>query len=510
MKEKEIASKLSFAYSILVKSGRTKEYYNINNEIAEYPSHSVDTKVNLCKHFLALTELDSFKKVAATISYDFIINILIGIQSSNKIFSIAEFSEWVIEYFPKNKVEVLVQGYSFAGHHSKNVKLLEHINDFDIFNFNTLNNLAKSSLECNCSDLSELTLEHILKYKPNDEFSLYNLAILKENQGLFNISKKIHYQNFDKNASVYSFSRLLNSEKKSNLKSLIKQYETFCLDEYTNEELIDLNFSLGFAHDRLGLYKEALEKYHKANKLARKSIESLNLQYFLELQLNIPFELKNDEKPIFICGMHRSGSTLLEQVLSSHSRFSNGGEVTFFSEKVVKYCLLGIKEAAEVAELYKSKFTNMNTVINKLPDNFIYIGLIKALFPNAKFIITKRNIDDNCISLYFQNMSAKYNYSTCLSELKDFYISHEKVTGVWREEFPNDVCFFQYEKFIEQPNQELAKLCNFLNINFEEEMLEFYKLKNNVRTASYNQIRSKLNRNSVNRFENYKRYLKNY
>lgn len=508
MNESEITSKLQQGYSLLLKEGRSQAYLNIHNDIVTYSGHTEQTKVKLCTHFLALQDILFFKQMASQLPSMTIANILAQYKGNPN----EEFREklmgWVHQTLPGTLTEKLIINYHNAGLNHFAIELVKLIKQFSNYATETLFTFASSALNAAEASLAREILQTILARSPSNEFALYNLAILHEDLGQFEESKALHHKNFTLNQSVYSYSRLLNTESKDKLIELLSEVEPVQSKQLTKAEEIDLNFSLGFAYDRIGNYEAAIGRFNKANELARVNAKPIDLQLLQEKQGKLNFKLDNSESPIFICGMHRSGSTLLEQVIASHSAFQNGGEIPFFSEKVLDYCLQGADKAKEIATLYKNKFPDLHRVSNKLPDNFIYIGLIKALFPKAKFIITQRNKEDNCISLYFQNMSEQYNYSTCLNEIQSFYDTHQQIVSEWKLQFHDDVYLFKYEDFIDNPQHELKMLCEFLNVDFEAEMLEFYKLKNNVRTASFHQVRTKLNKNSINRFENYKQFIK--
>jgi hypothetical protein len=147
-------------------------------------------------------------------------------------------------------------------------------------------------------------------------------------------------------------------------------------------------------------------------------------------------------------------------------------------------------------------------VTDKLPHNFLYIGAIKNIFPNAKIIHIKRNKEDNCLSIYSKlflgDMPWNYNWNNILK----YYDLYEDLMGFWNNNFTDFIYNIEYENLVKDPHDYIDKLLNFCDLDFEEQCLEFdIKNKRPVYTASFLQVREKIYTSSINKWEYYKDFL---
>lgn len=292
---------------------------------------------------------------------------------------------------------------------------------------------------------------------------------------------------------------------------------------------ININFALGKALDDCGEYNSAFRYFERANLLTQKittSYDPIAHERFVE-QIRQVFDNEiiesfsdiSDAEPIFICGMFRSGSTLVEQILAAHPQLTAGGEREFFirlvesslapfpsavlSTEVEKF-----KKIAQdyLAELSKS-FPEAKHVIDKRPENFLFVGLIKILFPKARFIYTQRNILDNCLSVYFLRLGNRMNYSLDLSNTAHYYKMQAQLMGFWQNKFHDSIHIVNYDELVKCPTEEMKRLISFLNLDWNESCLNFHQVKNKVKTASVWQVRKPLYSSSSGRWKNYKKFI---
>ncbi|MEI8647908.1 sulfotransferase [Paraglaciecola sp. Hal342] len=174
-----------------------------------------------------------------------------------------------------------------------------------------------------------------------------------------------------------------------------------------------------------------------------------------------------------------------------------GDDITRFS----------VRELQEISKEYRQlvvdTFGENCLVIDKRPDNFKYIGLIKAVFPNAKIICTDRDPLDICISIYFQQLDSSLNYSTELRHIAHYYLEYKKILQHWKNILPDDIYVADYERLVDNPKEVCSELFAHFNLEWCEEYLNFYKTKKLVKTASIWQVRRPLQR-GVARSEKYK------
>ena len=303
-------------------------------------------------------------------------------------------------------------------------------------------------------------------------------------------------------------------------------------------------FALHNSYKKLKDYKTAGEYLILGNKFAdtwikpdlkneRKFFDEIkklfSKKFIEEKKLSQNLVKENKVSPIFILGMPRSGTTLCEQIIASHSEVTGAGELphlTRISELKSAYNLdannlnefiksvteANEDELAKKAENYLNivkKLSNGSSfVTDKMPHHFVLLGYIKIIFPDAKIIYCKRNPIDNCFSIYahkFIDMAHGYSYNQEI--LGRYYKMHCDLMDHWFSIFENEIFTLDHEKLIE--NQELTSkdLINYCGLKWEESCLEFYKTKRQVQTASNEQVREPINKRSVAAWEKYADFL---
>ncbi|PPR46015.1 MAG: hypothetical protein CFH18_00409 [Alphaproteobacteria bacterium MarineAlpha5_Bin8] len=373
-----------------------------------------------------------------------------------------------------------------------------------------------------------------LKYKPNLDIARNNLGLINLSKGNINEAKhdfskaiKINTHNFmaHYNLSIITDYSTKNLHEKE-LLNLIKSSKN-------NNELLHLSFAVAKLYKDKKDYKKSFKYYKSANSIKRKTFDySLNEDKikFKNIENTLSLELFNrikgfgfdKKKTIFIVGMPRSGTSLIEQVLSSHTKVYGAGEVNFFDEILSKYFLNKKKlldsKLIKKENLYKAgkeyikkieSFANSKKIlINKLPLNFRWMGLIKLVLPNSIIIHCKRNPMDTCLSIFEQNFLIKGNeYTFNLDEIGHFYKLYEDSISHWKKLLINDFYEIQYEKLVNNQKEETKKLLKFCSLKWENKCINFYKNKSIVRTASVQQVRKKIYTSSVNKAEIYKSEL---
>lgn len=230
--------------------------------------------------------------------------------------------------------------------------------------------------------------------------------------------------------------------------------------------------------------------------------------------------------PIFIVGMPRSGTTLTEQIVASHSQVQPGGELMFMSliskdlgqtwedrgetapgdDATVANDLN--QGAANYAESTANLWKGSPHMTDKLPMNFMYIGIIHFLFPKAKIIYCRRNPAATCFS-NLQNLFGAVNvqYSYDLKELGQFYKLHERIMAHWNKVLPGRILTVDYEKMVEDHENQVHRLLEFCGLEFEPACLDFHTLKRPVATASFAQVRKPIYKGSLDHWKNYEPYL---
>jgi tetratricopeptide (TPR) repeat protein len=277
-----------------------------------------------------------------------------------------------------------------------------------------------------------------------------------------------------------------------------------------------LGFALGHLLDTRARYAEAFVAYCEANKASRASVapqigtydrqrqESLVANLIRAPFVPLPGEATKTHQrrpqPVFICGMFRAGSTLTEQLLASHPDVGAGGELAFFPQLAAREfapfpdALPHVpRERLESArEAYLSMlatlFPGKAWVVDKRPDNFLYLGLIKTLFPWAKIIHTVRAPLDNCLSIFFLHLDPSMSYALDLMDIGHYYGQYRRLMAHWQKLFGADIVEFDYDAFVHAPAESGARLFETLNLQWDDRYLE-RPAGRVVRTASVWQVR---------------------
>ncbi|MGH8031715.1 MAG: tetratricopeptide repeat-containing sulfotransferase family protein [Luteimonas sp.] len=298
----------------------------------------------------------------------------------------------------------------------------------------------------------------------------------------------------------------------------------------------NLLFALGQAYDRLGQFDLAFDAFAKANRwLLRQSGRHYNriratqrtetlIEAFETASTSQSVALVDaGVRPVFICGMFRSGSTLVEQVLATHPQVTAGGELDYLKRLAAGPLApfpasMSVADAALQAKLaddYRAHLLRLfpeaassTYITDKRPDNFVLIGLIKRLFPAARIIHTIRNPLDNGMSIFMQHLNPQVaGYSCDLGEIGHYYGQYRRLMAHWKTIYANSIYDFDYDAFVTDPKPALERLFDFLELPWDDRCLEFHRLGNTVKTASYWQVRQPLYSNASGRWRNYDAHL---
>jgi tetratricopeptide (TPR) repeat protein len=303
-----------------------------------------------------------------------------------------------------------------------------------------------------------------------------------------------------------------------------------------------LLFAIGMAHEKTGDHDKAFARIREANGLERKTIhynpdeqsrfiqqvrQVFNPGFFLTRKSHgLPTRM-----PIFVVGPPRSGTSLVEQILSSHSRVHGAGElgliphiartITALSrhrEKGIAYpegCMTATRsEIQRMAEYYLTMVKQYNRqalhVIDKLPHNFMHLGLIHLLFPRALIINCRRDPRDVAISNYFiqfQNKDGGMAFAYDLKDIGRLLCDYHHIMKHWHQVMPGRIFDIQYEKLVENPESNIRELLEFCGLKWEDSVLNHQANKRNVRTASLWQVRQPIYTSSSHRWERYASHL---
>jgi len=302
---------------------------------------------------------------------------------------------------------------------------------------------------------------------------------------------------------------------------------------------IGLNFALASLCDQRGEYEKAFRHCKQANDLKAEDqafddeglarhVDALIATFdgaFFAARRGIG---ASSERPIFVLGMPRSGSTLIEQILASHPEVRGAGEIAASNAmvegltrlpKVVAAgkaypeaaALLDREEAQALAERYLEAVGEAagekRRVTDKMPGNFIRLGLIALLLPRGHVIHCMRDPFDTCLSCYFQNFQEPLPFTTDLLRLGKYYREYERLMAHWRAVLPKPMLEVPYEALVAEPEPWCRRLLEFCGLPWDERVLRFFATERQVRTASFWQVRQPIYASSVGRWRHYRAQL---
>ena len=398
-------------------------------------------------------------------------------------------------------------------------------------NISVLNNIGICYENLNNFKKSEQTFLSVLNLNKNYIPAISNLGNLYRSVGDFKNAMIFYELAVSKKEDLYSNHRQISTIKKykdvddPHILQMIKLDKKKSEDEQKSELL----FALTKAHEDLGDIEKSKQYLLTANKFARKNIlynEKHTLDQFSTIKkifsANNHFKkssIQTNQVPIFIIGMPRSGTTLVEQIISSHNEVYSGGEMFYLQKQIKKFFPQKTndgfyeqvtknlnKYCNEIGQNYTkdlSKLTSKKYVTDKLPFNFLFVGFIKYSLPASKIIHVKRNAMDNCFSIfknYFPLQEIGFVYDQ--KELANYYNNYFEMMLFWKKLFP-DIYEINYEDLTKNQVEETKKLISYCNLEWDENCLEFYKNKTMVKTLSTSQVRQKIYNTSVSSWKKF-------
>ena len=380
-------------------------------------------------------------------------------------------------------------------------------------NSDNLKNLGTSYRDAGKIEKSYECFVKALEYRPDDESIFFNISASK-----LNIP--------DKNI-LTSFEKALNSKK--NL-------------DYNQKT--GIGFSLYNSYRKLKNYKKSGEFLVVGNnhadewiksdfKKEKKLIDALKVFFTKDLikkkSVKVNLEKRLNISPILIVGMPRSGTTLCERILFSHSQVAGGGELPYLTRASGAMGLYNINDEQidyfkklmtesnidyfeKKAEYYLNKLKKISTehpyITDKMPHNFVLIGFIKMILPKAKIIYCKRNPMDNCFSLYAHKF-VDQNHGYCYNQevLGKYYNLHTELMDHWLTIFKKEIFVLEHENLLDNQEKVSREIIDYCDLDWENECLEFYKTEGQVQTASNEQVREPINKKSVAAWKKYEEFL---
>lgn len=292
-----------------------------------------------------------------------------------------------------------------------------------------------------------------------------------------------------------------------------------------------LRFAMGKYFDDLGAFSRAFEQYKRANELYRRTVapydraartkfvDDMARVYSRERLGQHGAGASESTRPVFVTGMPRSGTSLVEQIIASHPDAAGAGELEFWSEAATRHApkvrsdLPDVATAKQLANAYLKLITKYSAdakkVVDKSTFNSNHLGLIHAVFPGSRIIYLRRNPIDVCLSCHFQDFATAMSWTMDLADLAHYYREHHRLMEHWRSALPEGTLLdVPYAELVADPETWTRKIIDFVGLPWDPRCLEFHQTKRAVATASHWQVRQKIYSSSVGRWKNYQKFIR--
>ncbi len=438
----------------------------------------------------------------------------------------------ITQDFPKHKYAWFVLGAVLraTGRYSEAVDANKVVVKLSPQDAATHNNLGVTLMELGRLKEAEASYNQAIKLKPIYAEAHYNLGVTLKGLGRLDESLTSLNKAIELKSDYAEAHRTLTSIKKFDTQDeqYSKMYELYLSEEISEEQRCHINFGLAKAYEDLRNFEQAFTHYGKGNEIRKKLLNydiKNDIELFRKIKSNNPQIAQNSlvsEKfpknliPIFIVGMPRSGTTLVEQIISSHSKVTGAGELPYvaqFGAAIASgFSQINYKALLDFRNNYLKKLRDVSNgnliVTDKMPQNFRYIGLLAAVFPEAKIIHVKRNPAAVCWANYKQYFESKsIGYCYAIDDVISYYKLYQNLMEFWTNTLSNRIYKLDYEQLTVNQESETRQLIDYLDLYWDEKCLSPQNNTRGVATASNLQIRKEVYRGSSDQWKKYQPFL---
>jgi len=381
-------------------------------------------------------------------------------------------------------------------------------------------------------------LEIIFKKEPNNIPIIINLANAYIECGNFDLAlkfTKLASKHSPENLGIdFTLSNLIDySENENHQKIMLEKSEN---SSFKEEDKIPLYFALGKSFNDQKNYSKSFYYYSLGNKIKNSTLENYSLEieeiykskikeFFSNFNFNQIVRKKLfNKKIIFIVGLPRSGTSLAHQILASHSSVKGFGESDilngFFNAKILDKEFINnlnrnnalnhdfISEISNYIGSNYEKNSDKKIILDKSPFNFFWLGFIKIMFPNSKIILTTRDTEDTCLSIYkslFGKRGVLWSYNK--NNIINFVKIYNYLIDLWLAKMPSYIYKLNYEFLVQDQKNEIKKLLSFCDLDWEDNCLSFYKSALPIKSASLYQTRKPIYKSSIKQNLKYNSFI---
>jgi tetratricopeptide (TPR) repeat protein len=394
----------------------------------------------------------------------------------------------------------------------------------------TVLRLQRRSAEC------ESSCRRALEINPKSTAALATLAELRADTGNFAEAEELHRRILSiDDSALDSWAALPHLRRMTNEDAEWLAAAERCISApLPARRELPLRYAIAKYFDDTRDFDRAFGHYRRANELSVQCApphDRLRLARTVDLIIRSQdrnWMTRNEalgnpsQRPVFIVGMLRSGTTLAEQILASHPQVFGAGELTYFgTETAADYSRAAAagseldftaaqlhRLSVDYLELLQRLSADKARVVNKFPTNFFFLGLIHAVLPRARIIHMQRDPRDTCLSIYFQQFEAANTYANDLDDLAHYYGEYQRLMHHWAFTLPeNAMLHVPYERLVEDPEAWSRRMVDFVGLEWNVRCLDFHRTERSVVTASRWQVRQGMSKSSIGRWRNYERHI---
>jgi tetratricopeptide (TPR) repeat protein len=376
------------------------------------------------------------------------------------------------------------------------------------------------------------SFEKALKLAPQHAGSLCGLGEIAALEGHFDEAEAFYRRALESDAKLPSAWAALPGLRKMRPAddSWLKAAEKIATSGVSPLEEADLRFAIGKFYDDVGNFGQAFRNYERANELKKPAappydrearahfVDEIIHAYPAQALRGVQAGSSDSARPVFVMGMMRSGTSLVEQIIASHPSAAGAGELPFWNDVARNHPTAlrntGLTESLrlKLAEAYlrtlDGPFTAAQRVVDKSNYNTDYVGLIHSVFPNARILYVRRDPRDVCLSCYFHQLSTAQNFAMDLGDLAHYYGEHQRLIAHWRSVLPAGTLLeVPYADLVCDQATWTRKILEFAGLGWDARCLDSHTLERPVLTASFWQVRQKVYRTSLERWRNYEKFL---
>ncbi len=371
-----------------------------------------------------------------------------------------------------------------------------------------------------------------LKFAPRNAHTLFGMGFLATIEGRFDKAEAMFKRAVEVDPKMPSAWAAMAGLRKmtSSDAAWLQGAEEIAASGITVLDEADMRFAIAkYCHD-VEDFKGAFQSYKRANELHKMAatsydrkaraglVDDLMRVYTRETISHVGPLASDSIKPVFVVGMPRSGTSLIEQIIASHPDAKGAGELAFWSraahdhESVIRRTLLDESTRKKLAEdclrHLEARSGDALRIVDKTPLNSDYLGVIHSVFPNARIIYMQRDPIDTCLSCYFQKFDVELNFTMDLSDLAHYFGQHQRLMAHWRAVLPpGSILDVPYAELVTDQEGWTRKVLAFLGLEWDPRCLEFHRTERPVVTASAWQVRRKIYKSSVARWRNYEEFI---